>query len=65
MVATSVLFGLIHGQWNVGVDVFVLSMVACSLREVTGSIWAGILLHMLKNALAFYIIFVNTTFLVQ
>lgn len=65
MIATSALFGAIHGQWNVAVDVFVLSMVACVLREITGSIWAGILLHMIKNGLAFYLLFINTTFLVQ
>ena len=55
----SVLFGLVHGQWNVGIDVFALSVILCSLREVTGSIWAGILLHMLKNSLAFYLLFIN------
>jgi uncharacterized protein len=65
MVLTSVLFGAIHGQWNVGIDVFAMSMVACSLREVTGSIWGGILLHMMKNGLAFYILFINTSFLVK
>lgn len=60
---TSVVFGVVHGQWNVGVDVFVLSLVMCGLREWTGSIWAGILLHMLKNGLAFYILFINPTLL--
>jgi membrane protease YdiL (CAAX protease family) len=54
----SVLFGLAHMQWNVGVDVFCLSMVACILREMTGSIWAGVLLHMVKNFLAFLVTFV-------
>lgn len=65
MVLTSALFGAIHGQWNVGIDVFAMSMVACSLREVTGSIWGGVLLHMMKNGLAFYILFINTSFLVK
>ncbi|HJP81403.1 MAG TPA: type II CAAX endopeptidase family protein [Candidatus Saccharimonadales bacterium] len=65
MVATSALFGLAHFQWNIAIDVFVLSMVACSLREVTGSIWAGILLHMIKNGIAFYFLFINPSFLVQ
>lgn len=60
---TSILFGAIHGQWNVAVDVFALSMVLCALREVTGSIWAGILLHMLKNGIAFYLLFINPMFL--
>jgi len=63
MILTSVLFGAVHGQWNVGVDVFVLSLVMCSLREVTGSIWAGILLHMMKNGLAFYLLFINPSIL--
>lgn len=53
----SMLFGLAHGQWNVGIDVFCLSMVACALYELTGSIWSGILLHMMKNAVAFVVLF--------
>lgn len=59
MLLTSMLFGLIHGQWNVAIDVFALSMVLCSLREITGNIWAGILLHMIKNGIAYYILFIN------
>jgi membrane protease YdiL (CAAX protease family) len=55
---TSVLFALAHGQWNVAIDVFVLSMVACGAREITGNINAGIIMHMLKNMLAFYLLFV-------
>ena len=62
---TSVLFGAIHGQWNVGVDTFALSIVMCSFREVTGSIWAGVLLHMLKNSVAFYFLFINTSLLIH
>jgi membrane protease YdiL (CAAX protease family) len=58
IIATSVLFALAHGQWNVAIDTFLLSIVMCGLREITGSIWAGILVHMLKNAVAFYGIFV-------
>lgn len=54
----SALFGVAHMQWNVGLDVFCLSMVACMLREVTGSIWAGVLLHMLKNLVAFLVTYV-------
>lgn len=53
----SLLFGVIHLQWNVGLDVFALSLVLCALREITGTIHAGILLHMLKNGMAFYLLF--------
>jgi len=55
---TSALFGIIHGQWNVGIDVFMLSIVMCFLREITGSIWAGMLVHMIKNGIAFYLLFI-------
>lgn len=54
----SILFGAIHMQWNVGVNVFALSLVLCTLREITGTIYSGILLHMLKNGLAFYLLYV-------
>lgn len=71
VLVTSVLFGLLHMKWdggliagiNVGLDVFILSIVMCGLREVTGSIWAGILLHMMKNGLAYYLLFINTALL--
>lgn len=56
---TSALFGLLHGQANVGVTVFVLSVVLCGLREITGTIWCGILLHMLTNGIAFYFLYVG------
>ena len=54
----SLTFGIVHLQWNVGVNVFAMSLVACALREFTGTIYAGILLHMLKNGIAFYLLFV-------
>lgn len=54
----SLLFGLVHMQWNVGVNVFATSVVLCGLREVTGTIYAGILVHMLKNGVAFYLLYV-------
>lgn len=63
IIATSILFGAAHGQWNVAIDTFALSIIMCSLREVTGSIWAGILLHMMKNGIAFYFLFINPSIL--
>ena len=56
---TSALFGAIHGQWDLAIDTFALSVVLCLLREATGSLWASILLHMTKNGIAFYILFIN------
>ncbi|MEO7904797.1 MAG: type II CAAX endopeptidase family protein [Candidatus Saccharimonadales bacterium] len=66
---TSVVFAALHLpgdsalQWNVAIDVFALSIILSVLREKTGSIWAGVLLHMLKNGLAFYILFINPSIL--
>lgn len=59
IIIVSAVFGAVHGQWNVAIDVFALSIVLCSLREMTGAIWAGILLHMVKNGVAFYLLFIN------
>lgn len=58
VLVTSLFFGALHGAWNVGVDTFALSIVLCSLREATGSLWASILLHMMKNGIAFYVLFI-------
>ncbi len=58
-IATSLLFALVHFAWNVGVDVFVLGLVLCALRSLTGSIWAGVLVHMLKNGVAYFILFIS------
>ena len=63
VVATSLLFGLVHGAWNLVFDTFALSVVMCLLRQSTGSLWAPILLHMSKNGIAFYFLFINPTLL--
>jgi membrane protease YdiL (CAAX protease family) len=55
---TSALFGAVHMQWNVAIDTFILSLAMCYLRELTGTIWAGTLVHMIKNGLAFTLIFI-------
>ncbi len=56
-IVVSALFGWIHGQWNVGLDVFVMSMVSCYLVEKTKSLWPAIFLHMFKNGVAFYLVY--------
>lgn len=65
-VVTSVIFATAHLQWGSGapllwaaaVDTFVLSLVLVWLREKTGSLWPAIGLHAIKNAIAFFVIFV-------
>ena len=55
---TSLAFAVLHGQWNVGVNVFMMSLVLCAMREITGTIYSGIIMHMIKNAVAFFLVFV-------
>jgi membrane protease YdiL (CAAX protease family) len=63
---TSIIFGLAHLQlgdgkspvWIAAVDTFTLSMVLVWLREKTGNVWAGVIVHMLKNSMAFLALFV-------
>ena len=67
ILVASLAFGLAHLwaggdgplQWMVAVDTFTLSIFLCLLREYTGAIWAGIFVHMIKNGIAFYLLFVN------
>lgn len=58
IIIVSLAFAVLHGQWNVGVSVFALSIVLCTLREITGTIWSGMLLHILSNAIAFYMLYI-------
>ncbi|HEX6258377.1 MAG TPA: CPBP family intramembrane glutamic endopeptidase [Candidatus Saccharimonadales bacterium] len=53
------LFGFVHGQWNVAIDTFLLSGALCYLRERSQSLWPAILLHMIKNGVAYYFLFVQ------
>ena len=49
----SLAFAVAHWQPNVGIDTFILSMVLCCAREETGAIYTSILIHALKNSVAF------------
>lgn len=65
-VITSIMFAIAHLQfgsgapllWVAAIDTFTLSLVLIYLREKTGNLGASIALHMLKNGLAFVLLFV-------
>jgi membrane protease YdiL (CAAX protease family) len=65
IIFTSVTFGAAHMAWNLAIDTFALSVVACVLREMFGSIWPSILIHMMKNGLAYYLLFINPDLLTK
>lgn len=63
---TSVLFAAAHLQsgsaapllWAAAIDTFILSMLLVYLREKTGSVWPAVMLHGLKNMVAFTLLFI-------
>ena len=66
VVVTSAMFAAAHLQfgsgapllWVAAIDTFTLSLVLIYLREKTGNLGASIALHMLKNGLAFMLLFI-------
>ena len=70
IIITSILFGLAHLQfgagapllWAAAIDTFVLSVFLCLLRERSGSLWPPIILHAIKNLVAFVALFGNRIF---
>ena len=65
---TSVLFAIPHLQfgentsllWVAALDTLILSFVLCYVRERTSSLWPGILIHAMKNGIAFVALFLIT-----
>ncbi|HJQ08943.1 MAG TPA: CPBP family intramembrane glutamic endopeptidase [Candidatus Saccharimonadales bacterium] len=64
---TSILFAAPHLLassegllWVAGLDTFILSLFLCYIREKTGSLWACIGLHAIKNGFAFMLLFIIT-----
>lgn len=59
--ATLHLFASSEGLlWIAGIDTFLLSLTLCYLREKTGNLWAPIIVHALKNGLAFLFLYIFT-----
>jgi membrane protease YdiL (CAAX protease family) len=59
-IVSSLAFAAVHLQWNVAFDVFILAIGAAWLMERTGSIYAAILLHVIKNSVAIMLLATNT-----
>jgi len=64
LLATSFIFGAAHLElgsgsplvWGAAIDTFLLSVVLVYLREKTGALYAGMLVHMLNNLIAFFVV---------
>lgn len=55
-ILSSAVFAIMHGQLNVMIYTFCLGLILCWLYKRSGSIFPGILLHLLNNAIAFWAI---------
>ncbi len=66
VIVTSLMFASAHLQfgsgnqllWVAAIDTFLLSLALIYLREKTGGLGAPIMLHMMKNSIAFILLFV-------
>ena len=69
IILVAAIFGLMHLigfteeggvvlQWGAAADTFALGLAAGILRLITGSIWAGVILHAIKNGIAYYFLFI-------
>jgi membrane protease YdiL (CAAX protease family) len=64
LLTTSLIFGAAHLElgsgsalvWGAAIDTFLLSVVLVYLREKTGALYAGMLVHMLNNLIAFFVV---------
>jgi membrane protease YdiL (CAAX protease family) len=64
-IVTSILFGAAHLPtgvgpgllWLAGIQTFILSLVLVYMREKSGALYAGMLLHALNNIIAFFVHF--------
>ncbi len=59
IIIVSVLFGALHSPLNVSIDIAILSTILCLEREITGTIHAGIITHILQNSIAFIILVIR------
>ena len=68
VIIVAIVFGLMHLvgvtetgivlQWGAAADTFSLGIIAGVLRLLTGSIWASVVLHAIKNGIAYYFLFI-------
>ena len=69
VIVTALVFGFMHLiaptdtgivlQWSAAADTFAMGLTAGILQVLSGSIWAGVILHSIKNGIAYYFLFIN------
>lgn len=59
VLVSSIIFAGAHGQLNVAIDTFALGIILCLLTARTKSLLPAVLLHALKNLLAFGVLYLG------
>lgn len=63
IIVSSLLFGIVHFNPSVSIDTFVLGLALAWMTVKMKSLWPAIFIHMIKNGLAFYLLFINPSIL--
>jgi membrane protease YdiL (CAAX protease family) len=58
-VASALLFGVVHGQLEVGIGAFVVGIILALAYERSGSLWPPIIIHAVQNSVSILLMFLS------
>jgi membrane protease YdiL (CAAX protease family) len=58
-VLSAVVFGLVHGQLEVGIGAFLVGVVLAYAYERSGSLWPSIIIHAVQNSVSIVLMFLS------
>ena len=56
-VLSAMIFGIVHGQLEVGIGAFVVGIVLAYAYERSGSLWPSIIIHAVQNSVSFTLMY--------
>lgn len=60
--ASSFVFGLLHGEFSVIVATFIMGMVLAWFYERSKSLWPSVVIHVVNNSLSILVVYLTTAF---
>ncbi len=60
--ASSIVFGLLHGEFSLIVATFVMGVVLAWFYERSKSLWPSVVIHVVNNSLSILVVYVTTAF---
>ena len=58
-VLSAVVFGIVHGQLEVGIGAFLVGIVLALAYERSGSLWPSIIIHAVQNSVSIVLMFLT------